>query len=197
MCALVQIYMVAGSNRCPTLRAGGLRVDPWTSGSRIVARMADANKSSAAFPPFPGETPEAHEVKEWWRATQPHLTSSQFALQNHQIPRELLDYTLATVPDALVSGGTDGITESAVQQRAAMIIQITDANDLKLVKRAAHKSEMLHSMYNAIMGFRGPREGKLASARPGAVRAPPGGLGQFLELGISERAKLHACIAGI
>ena len=111
VCALVQIYMVAGSNRCPTLRAGGLRVDPWTSGSRIVARMADANKSSAAFPPFPGETPEAHEVKEWWRATQPHLTASQHALQNHQMPRELLDYTLATVPDALVSqnaGGTDG-----------------------------------------------------------------------------------------
>lgn len=153
MCALLQIYMVAGSNRCPTLRAGGLRVDPWTSGSRIVARMADANKSSAAFPPFPGETPEAHEVKEWWRATQPHLTASQHALQNHQMPRELLDYTLATVPDALVSqnaGGTDGITESAAQQRAAMIIQITDANDLKLVKRAAHKSEMLHSFYNAI-----------------------------------------------
>ena len=41
----------------------------------------------------------------------------------------------------------------------------------------------------------GAREGKLASARPGAVRAPPGGLGQFLAIVMSTRAKLHAHIA--
>ena len=33
------------------------------------------------------------------------------------------------------------------------------------------------------MGFVWAREGKLANARRGAVRAPPGGLGQFLTLG--------------
>ena len=128
---------------------------------------------------------------------EPLLTPDQHALYSSQVPRGLLDYTPLTVPTALISqaaGGTDGVTESAVQTRIALILQIQDANELKRVKRAAHKSEMLHSMYNAIMGFRGPREGKLASARPGAVRAPPGGLGQFLELGISERAKLHACV---
>ena len=42
----------------------------------------------------------------------------------------------------------------------------------------------------------GPREGKLASARPGAVRALPGGLGQFLAIAIRKGSKLHAHIAG-
>ena len=41
----------------------------------------------------------------------------------------------------------------------------------------------------------GAREGKLASARPGAVRAPPGGLGPFQALAISMRARLHAHVA--
>ena len=41
----------------------------------------------------------------------------------------------------------------------------------------------------------GAREGKLASARPGAVRAPPGGLGPFQALVISTRARLHAHLA--
>ena len=154
MCCLVQIYMVAGSNRCPTLRAGGLRVDPWTPGSGIEARMADASKPNASsFPPFPGETPEAHEVKEWWRSLEPLLTPDQHALYNNQVPRGLLDYTPLTVPEALMSeaaGGPAGITESAVQTRVALILQISDANELKRVKCAAHKSEMLHSMYNAI-----------------------------------------------
>ena len=84
---------------------------------------------------------------------EPLLTPDQHALYNNQVPRGLLDYTPATVPDTLTAssaGGTDGITESAVQTRAALILQVTDANELKRVKRAAHKSEMLHGMYNAI-----------------------------------------------
>ena len=73
--ALLPIYMVAGSYWCPILRAGGLRVDPWTSRSDIAVRMTDANKSSnAAFPLFPGEQPKTHEVKEWWKAVEPLLT---------------------------------------------------------------------------------------------------------------------------
>ena len=41
----------------------------------------------------------------------------------------------------------------------------------------------------------GPQPHKLASARPGAVRAPPGGLGPFQALAISTRARLHAHVA--
>ena len=42
--ALLPIYMVAGSYWYPILRAGGIRVDPWTSRSGIAVRMTDANK---------------------------------------------------------------------------------------------------------------------------------------------------------
>ena len=63
--------------------------------------MADASKPSAAFPPFPGETPEAHEVKEWWRAVEPLLIPDQHALYNNQVPRGLLDYTGELLADLL------------------------------------------------------------------------------------------------
>ena len=41
----------------------------------------------------------------------------------------------------------------------------------------------------------GAREGKLESARPGAVRAPPGGLGHIRALAISKGAGPHAHVA--
>ena len=41
----------------------------------------------------------------------------------------------------------------------------------------------------------GPQPHKLASARPGAVCAPPGGLGRFLAIVISTKTKLHAHVA--
>ena len=68
-------------------------------------------------------------MKEWWRSLEPLLTPDQHALYNNQVPRGLLDYTPLTEPDALLSeaaGGTTGITESAVQTRVALILQIRD-----------------------------------------------------------------------
>ena len=41
----------------------------------------------------------------------------------------------------------------------------------------------------------GPQPHKLASARPGAVRAPPGGLGHIWALAISKGAGPHAHVA--
>ena len=87
------------------------------------------------------------------RGAPTHSRPTCALVYNNQVPRGLLDYTPSTVPVALVSqaaGGTDGITESAAQQRAALILQVQDANELKRVKCAAHKSEMLQSMFNAI-----------------------------------------------
>ena len=148
--ALLPIYMVAGSYWCPILRAGGIRVDPWTSRSSIAVRMTDANKSSnAAFTLFPGEQPKTHEVKEWWKVTKPIVTPDQLALYNGTRPRGLLDYTPASVPVALVAAA-DGPTESAVQSRHALIMAIEDSNSLKITKEAAHKSEMLQSLFNSI-----------------------------------------------
>ena len=99
--ALLLINMVAGSYWCPTLRAGGRRVDPWALGPGIAASMADAKQSNAGLPLFPGESPKAQDVKEWWKLAKPLITPDQLALFNGTVPRALLDYLLATVPAAL------------------------------------------------------------------------------------------------
>ena len=161
--ALLPIYMVAGSYWCPILRAGGLRVDPWTSRSDIAVRMTDVNKSSnAAFTLFPGEQPKTHEVKEWWKVTKPLVTPDQLALFNGTRPRGLLDYTPASVPVALVAAA-DGPSESAVQSRLALIMTIEDSNALKATKEASHKSEMLQSLFNSIETAVRPRAPLLMS----------------------------------
>ena len=137
VCAPLLIYMVAGSYWCPTLRAGGLRVDPWAQRPGIAVRMTDANKHNAALPLFPGEQPKTHEVKEWWKAAKPHITADQFALYNGTTPRGLLDYSAASIPVALVAS-ENSPTESAVQQRVALILSLTDSNNVKALKRDAH-----------------------------------------------------------
>ena len=132
--ALLLINMVAGSYWCPTLRAGGRRVDPWALGPGIAATMADAKQNNAGLPLFPGESPKVEEVKEWWKLVKPLITADQLALFNGTVPRALLDYTLATVPPTLTAS-TGGLSESAVESRNAMILTIQDANATKIKER--------------------------------------------------------------
>ena len=62
----LQIYMVAGSYRCPILRAGGFRIDPRAFGSSL-ATMADAScmPGAAELSLFPEEEPPPQDVHEW------------------------------------------------------------------------------------------------------------------------------------
>ena len=60
------IYMVAGSYWCPSLLAGGLRVDPRAQEPGFAVTMTDAFKNNnAVLPPWPGEQPKTSAVKEW------------------------------------------------------------------------------------------------------------------------------------
>ena len=147
--ALLLINMVAGSYWCPTLRAGGRRVDPWALGPGIAASMADAKQNNAGLPLFPGESPKAEEVKEWWKLVKPLITADQLALFNGTVPRALLDYTLATVPPTLTAS-TGGLSESAVESRNAMILTIQDANATKIKKRDTHERELRQGLMMAL-----------------------------------------------
>ena len=50
VCAPLLIYMVAGSYWCPSLLAGGLRVDPRAQEPGIAVTMTDAFKQSGCYP---------------------------------------------------------------------------------------------------------------------------------------------------
>ena len=147
--ALLLINMVAGSYWCPTLRAGGRRVDPWALGPGIAASMADAKPSNAGLPLFPGEAPKAREVKEWWKLVKPLITADQLALFNGTVPRALLDYSLATVPPTLTAAA-GGLSESAVESRNAMILSIEDANANNITKRNTHERELRQGLTMAL-----------------------------------------------
>ena len=147
--ALLLINMVAGSYWCPTLRAGGRRVDPWALGPGIAATMADAKQSNAGLPLFPGESPKAQDVKEWWKLAKPLITPDQLALFNGTVPRALLDYSLATVPPTLTAAA-GGLSESAVESRNAVILSIQDANAIKTAKRDTHERELRHGLMMAL-----------------------------------------------
>ena len=152
VCAPLLIYMVAGSYWCPSLLAGGLRVDPRAQEPGIAVTMTDAFKNNnAVLPPWPGEQPKTSTVKEWWVAAKPGFTPDQIALYGRTEARGLLEFTAATVPDALPLVTADnGMTESTRQSRLALIMTITDANDLKARKRAAFTSEIAQSMFDAL-----------------------------------------------
>ena len=111
VCAPLLIYMVAGSYWCPSLLAGGLRVDPRAQEPGIAVRMTDAFKTSAAIPLWPGEQPKISEVKDWFTAAKPFITPDQFAVYSRTTPRGLLDFTAASVPEALIVIAENGTTE--------------------------------------------------------------------------------------
>ena len=152
VCAPLLIYMVAGSYWCPSLLAGGLRVDPRAQEPGIAVTMTDAFKNNnAVLPPWPGEQPKTSAVKEWYVAAKPCFTPDQLAVYGRTDIRGLLDFTDATVPEALPLVTADnGMTESTRQSRLALIMTITDANNLKTRKRAAFTSEIAQSMFDAL-----------------------------------------------
>ena len=139
--ALLPIYMVAGSYWCPTLLAGGLRVDLRASGLSIAFAMTDATKPTAGgFPLLPGERLEAQQAMEWIRAAKTQLTPDQAALIAGQEPRSALKYRHSHVLPPLVAGAAGGITQNAVESRDALI---QAANDAKMRSRplsATHSS---------------------------------------------------------
>ena len=119
--------------------------------------MTDAFKASANIPLFPGEQPRVSEVKEWWKVTRPLIPADQLATYSGTTPRGALDFTLSTVPDALVVSADTGTTESMRQQRIALIMTINDANSLKQVKRAAFMSELCGSRARSSLAARTAR----------------------------------------
>eukprot|EP00964_Phaeocystis_antarctica_P103865 scaffold69101_cov48-Phaeocystis_antarctica.AAC.1 len=68
---------------------------------------------------------------------------------------------------------------------------ITTPGFIPAVSRERERRPAAHSPIYGV----GAREGKLESARPGAVRAPPGGLGHLRVLAISKGAGPHAHLA--
>ena len=144
------IYMVAGSYWCPSLHAGGLRVDPRAQEPGIAVRMTDAFKANA-IPLFPGESPMISDVKDWWEDARSLIPADQLATFSSTTPRGALDFTPNTVPEALVvSAANPGTTESMKQQRLALILTINDANTLKETKRAAYMSELGQSLFDTL-----------------------------------------------
>ena len=149
--ALLPIYMVAGSYWCPTLLAGGLRVDLRASGLSIAFAMTDATKPTAGgFPLLPGERLEAQQAMEWIRAAKTQLTPDQAALIAGQEPRSAIKYRHSHVLPPLVAGAAGGITQNAVESRDALIQAANDANALKTLERDALISELQHSFFIAI-----------------------------------------------
>ena len=74
--ASLPIYMVAALTVCPTLRAGGLRIDSRALGPYVVAQtMGDSKLSANGYPPFPGERPSSEQVLKWLDEVTPHTSS--------------------------------------------------------------------------------------------------------------------------
>ena len=121
---LLPIYMVACSKWRPSLRAGEVRVDPRTLKPSVVA-MTDARQTAvgSAFPLFPGERPPIKDVLAWLRVATPTLSADQTSLNNGYEPVSLMAYSSETVPAALVAS-TGGITETAVESRAALRLSL-------------------------------------------------------------------------
>ena len=117
----------------------------------VCAQMGDAVKTTAALPLFEGERPKSSVVLDWLRVAKPMLAADQRALIDGNTPRSLLAYKAATVPPALTAAAAPaaagGITEAAVAQRDALIIQVQDANALKAEQALAHESEIWLNLF--------------------------------------------------
>ena len=148
---LLLFYMVAGSQWCPSLRAGGL-VDSRVLGPTVVA-MTDkqpvANAASTSLPLFPGERPSVETVLEWLKAATPLLSTEQTALLNGYEPLALLAYTAESQPPQLVAAA-GGVTETAVETREALRLAISDRNALKQRQYQNHRAAMLNTWFKSL-----------------------------------------------
>ena len=118
--APLHIYMVAGSYWRPTLRAGGLRVDPRALGPAIVTQMMTSKPGAAAYPPFPGERPDAEQVLKWIDEVTPLFSADESALVVGIEPRSLLVYAHKSIPLVIVAapaGTVGGFQPKDVENR--------------------------------------------------------------------------------
>ena len=147
---LLPIYMVACSKWRPSLRAGEVRIDPRALKPSVVA-MTDAKQTAvgSAFPLFPGERPPIKDVLAWLRVATPTLSADQTSLNNGYEPVSLMGFSPETVPVNLVAA-SGGITETAVESRVALRMQIQDRNDLKQQQHRAQRANILHAWFKSI-----------------------------------------------
>ena len=115
------------------------------------AQMGDAAKSTAALPLFEKERPKSSTVLNWLKAAKPLLARPTSAPSSMAIPSIIagLHRCNRTVPPALVPAA-GGITEAAAAQRDALIIQVQDANALKIEQARSHESEIRLNLFLAI-----------------------------------------------
>ena len=146
----LQIYMVAGSYRCPILRAGGFRIDPRAFGPSL-ATMADAScmPGAAELSLFPEEEPPPQDVREWMTNALSTLDGS--ALVTKTEPPSLLSYRNEQMPEALSANTVTGVTSLEVETRAAARLAVRDINARTTERRASHLSRMFHTLYRQIV----------------------------------------------
>ena len=144
----LQIYMVAGSYRCPILRAGGFRIDPRAFGSSLATMADDSCKPGAAkLPLFPGDQPSEQHVSEWMKDALTTLSNDGSALVTKTEPSSpsLTWYRNEQIPEALFADTVTGVTSLAVEMRAATRLAVRDANARTIQRRASHLRIMLQS----------------------------------------------------
>ena len=155
----LQIYMVAGSYRCPILRAGGFRIDPRAFESSL-AMMADASgMPGAALSLFPGEELPPHDVCDWMNVALSTLSDDESALVTKTEPPSLslIHYRNEQMPEALSANTVTGVTSLAVETRAATRLAVRDANARTIQRRASHLRIMLHALYRQIVDAVSPK----------------------------------------
>ena len=159
----LQIYMVAGSYRCPILRAGGFRIDPRAFGSSL-ATMADAScmPGAAELSLFPEEEPPPQDVREWMTNALSILSDDGSALVTKTEPPSLLSYRSEQMPEALFANTVTGVTPLAVETRAAARLTVRDANARTIERRASRLRIMLHTLCRQIVDAVSPNAPLLA-----------------------------------
>ena len=161
----LQIYMVAGSYWCPTLRAGGFRIDPRAFGSSL-ATMADAScmPGAAKLPLFPGDRRSERHVREWTEDVLTTLSNDGSAPVTKTEPSSpsLTRYRNGQIPEALVIDTVTGVTSLANETRDATRWVVGDANALTMQHCASLLWIILHSVYKEIVAAVGQKDPLLA-----------------------------------
>ena len=147
--ARTHFIMVAWFTGHSTHLDGGVRA--WSGVLMLTlcacAQMGDAAKSTAALPLFEKERPKSSTVLNWLKAAKPLLARPTSAPSSMAIPSIIagLHRCNRTVPPALVPAA-GGITEAAAAQRDALIIQVQDANALKIEQERVCTSQRYDSV---------------------------------------------------
>ena len=161
----IYFYMVAGSYRCPILRAGGFRIDPRAFGSSLATMADDSCKPGAAkLPLFPGDQPSEQHVSEWMKDALTTLSNDGSALVTKTEPSSpsLTWYRNGQMPEALVVDTVTGVTSLAAETRDATRLVVGDANARTMQQCASHLGIMLHAMYREIVAAVGQKDPLLA-----------------------------------